>query len=121
MAKCDEGYLCSICGEEVSRLTDSELYLRYVVGMVAAELLHTTPDRHLRCVPSLSQFIIDDHFEPVFAEGEFDKRLLSPEIRKKRENLFSRGWVRLREIEKSRSSNNLLITDYPLADIREND
>tara|TARA_B100001971_G_C17690929_1_gene286982 strand:- start:166 stop:417 length:252 start_codon:yes stop_codon:yes gene_type:complete len=62
MAKCDEGYLCENCGEDVASITDSDLYLRYVIGMIDPETLHTTAERHIRCNPSLGQFIIDDAF-----------------------------------------------------------
>jgi hypothetical protein len=30
MAKCDQGYLCVICGEEVEHIENSGLYLRYI-------------------------------------------------------------------------------------------
>lgn len=32
MAKCDEGYLCEVCGQDVAEISQSDLYLRYVVG-----------------------------------------------------------------------------------------
>ena len=79
MAKCDEGYLCSVCGEDVAEITDSDLYLRYVIGMIDPELLHATPERHIRCNPLLAQFIVDDGFEPVVVDGEFSKAMLDPE------------------------------------------
>ena len=60
MAKCDEGYLCSVCGEDVAEITDSDLYLRYVIGLLDPELLHATPERHIRCNPLLAQFIVDE-------------------------------------------------------------
>ena len=43
MAKCEEGYLCDVCGGDVAEITDSDLYLRYVIGMLDPEMLHTTP------------------------------------------------------------------------------
>ena len=49
MAKCDEGYLCEVCGDDVGAMTDSDLYLRYVIGMLDPEVLHTTRERHQRC------------------------------------------------------------------------
>jgi hypothetical protein len=76
MAKCDEGYLCDVCGQDVAELTDSEMYLRYIVGMLDPEVLHTTPERHIRCNPSLAQYIVADDFPPVVVEGPFDKRTL---------------------------------------------
>ena len=62
MAKCDEGYRCDVCGQDVERIGDSHLYLSYVIGELDPELLHTTPERHLRCNPVLAQFIVDDDF-----------------------------------------------------------
>ena len=79
MAKCDEGYLCDVCGQDVAELTDSDLYLRYIVGMLDPEVLHTTAERHIRCNPTLAQYIVADDFEPVVVEGPFDKRQLDPE------------------------------------------
>ena len=93
MAKCDEGYLCEVCGKDVAELWDSDLYLRYVIGMLDPETLHTTRERHIRCNPALAQFIVDDRFEPVWLEGDFDKRKLDPQFVKARERLVTRGWL----------------------------
>src|SRR4051812_1072231 len=76
MAKCDEGYLCDVCGQDVAELKDSDLYLRYVVGLLDPEVLHTTSERHIRCNPTLAQYILCDDFEPAIVEGPFDKRQL---------------------------------------------
>ena len=38
MAKCDEGYLCQICGKDVANVLESDLYLRYVIGQLDPEL-----------------------------------------------------------------------------------
>ncbi len=73
MAKCDEGYLCDVCGQDVAELTDSDLYLRYIVGMLDPEVLHTTSERHIRCNPTLAQYIVADDFEPVVVAGPFDQ------------------------------------------------
>ena len=70
MAKCEEGYLCDVCGGDVEEITDSDLYLRFVIGMIDPETLHTTRERHIRCNPVLAQFIVDDDFEPLLVEGE---------------------------------------------------
>jgi len=83
MAKCDEGYLCEVCGEDVAQVTDSDLYLRYVIGLLDPELLHATPERHIRCNPVLAQFIVDDGFEPVIVEDEFSKANLDSEYCRK--------------------------------------
>ena len=34
MARCDQGYLCEVCGAEVEEITESDLYLAYVLGEV---------------------------------------------------------------------------------------
>ena len=69
MAKCDEGYLCDVCGQDVAELTDSDLYLRYIVGLLDPEVLHTTAERHIRCNPTLAQYIVADDFEPVWSRA----------------------------------------------------
>lgn len=113
MAKCDEGYLCEVCGEDVASITDSDLYLRYVIGMVDPETLHTTPERHIRCNPSLGQFIVDDAFPAITFEGPFDKRQLDSGFVSKREELVTRGWLRLGELRKS----SLPVVEYPLPEV----
>ena len=111
MAKCDQGYLCEICGDEVEDITDSDLYLRYVIGEIEARHLMTAPERHLRCNPVLAQFIVDSGFDPVVVEGPFDKRLMAVDDAKCREDLTTRGWRRLQEVR----SLGLPISDYPLS------
>ncbi len=114
MAKCEEGYLCDVCGGDVEELTDSDLYLRYVIGQLDPETLHTTRERHIRCNPVLGQFIVDDDFPPLTVEGDFDKRLLDPAYVRERETLVSRGYRRLKELR----GLDLPIIDYPLAEVR---
>jgi len=114
MAKCDEGYLCEVCGQDVAEITDSDLYLRYVIGMLDPELLHTTKERHIRCNPTLAQFIVDDEFEPVAVEGPFDKRLLDSVYVHAQETLVTRGWRRLREVVSTEDA----IINYPLPEVR---
>ena len=29
MARCDQGYLCDVCGDEVENIRESDLYLRF--------------------------------------------------------------------------------------------
>lgn len=113
--KCDEGYLCDVCGQDVANLTDSDLYLRYVVGMLDPEVLHTTPERHLRCNPTLSQYIVAEGFEVVTIEGDFDKRSLDAGFVAERESLITRGWQRLQKL----AGSELPIIDYPLPEVRE--
>ena len=114
MAKCEEGYLCDVCGGDVEEITDSDLYLRFVIGMLDPETLHTTRERHPRCNPVLAQFIVDADFSPVIIEGEFDKRRLDPAYVRERETLVTRGYRRLREV----AHLDLPIIDYPLPEVR---
>ncbi|HEV3025079.1 MAG TPA: hypothetical protein VGX76_21560 [Pirellulales bacterium] len=115
MSKCEEGYLCDICGDDVEEMTDSDLYLRYVIGLVDPETLHTTRERHVRCNAVLAQFIVDGDFDPVEVEGPFDKRTLDPAYVRQREILVTRGWRRLREVS---GKEGLTILDYPLPEVR---
>ncbi len=111
MAKCDQGYMCEVCGDEVEDITGSDLYLRYVLGEVEARHLMTAPERHLRCNPVTSQFIVIPEFEPVVVEGPFDKRLLDPADVATREQLVTRAWQRLQVVRQL----GLPISDYPLS------
>jgi hypothetical protein len=113
MAKCEEGYLCDVCGLDVAELTDSDLYLRYIVGMLDPEVLHTTSERHIRCNPTLAQYIVADDFEPVVVVGPFDKRQLDQVYVREREQLVTRGWRRLKEI----AGLGLPIIEYPLPEV----
>lgn len=79
MAACEQGYLCAVCGQDVEEITDSDLYLRYVLGEVNGDFLHRLPERHIRCNPVLGQFIVADGFEPIEVEGPFAKVHLDPE------------------------------------------
>ncbi|MCE9552110.1 MAG: hypothetical protein K8T91_01895 [Planctomycetes bacterium] len=114
MAKCDEGYLCEVCGLDVAEITDSDLYLRYVIGTLDPELLHTTKERHILCNPTLAQFIVADDFEPLTVAGPFDKRLLDPVYVHAQETLVTRGWRRLREVVNTEDA----IVNYPLPEVR---
>ncbi|MEX2170987.1 MAG: hypothetical protein WD851_16835 [Pirellulales bacterium] len=113
MAKCDEGYLCDVCDEDVAELTDSDLYLRYVIGLLDPEVLHTTKERHIRCNPALAQYIVDERFAPVTAEGAFDKRGLDRKFVRDQEMLVTRGWRRLVELRGSETP----IIGYPLPEV----
>jgi hypothetical protein len=114
MSKCEEGYLCEICGKDVENLADSDLYLRYVIGLLDPEVLHTQRERHILCNPVLAQFIVDDDFPPVQIEGDFDKRRLDAAYVSERESLVTRGYRRLKEL----TSLDLPIIDYPLPEVR---
>jgi len=115
MARCEQGYLCDVCGQDVAEITDSDLYLRYVLGEVPPEQLHRLRVRHLRCNPSLAQFIVDPGFEPVRCEGPFAKEQLDPAYVAEQEAHVTRGWRRLQEIPKL----GLTIIEYPLPEVIE--
>ncbi len=114
MAKCDEGYLCDVCGREVSEITESDLYLRYVIGEVSLQDLSRSPERHITCNPVQAQFIVAEGYPAVSVEGPFDKRQIDQEDVRTRESLVTRGWLRLREI----ASSNIPLPEYPLPEIR---
>ncbi len=114
MALCEQGYLCDVCGNEVETIEDSDLYLRYILGEIDPETLHSSRERHLRCNPTLAQFIVADGFEPIGVEGYFDKRQLDPEFVAAEEARVTRGYLRLIEIP----SLTLSILEYPLPEIQ---
>ena len=115
MAKCDQGYLCEVCGGDVADITDSDLYLRYVIGEIDSRQLMSAPERHIRCNPVQAQFIVDPAFTPpVAVEGPFDKQLLDPAEVARREDLVTRGWRRLQEVRQL----GLSISEYPLDEVR---
>lgn len=115
MAKCEEGYLCDVCGQDVGEIIDSDLYLRYIVGLLDPEVLHTTSERHIRCNPAMAQYIVADDFEPVIVEGPFDKRTLDAAFVRDREILLTRGWKRLKDVARL----GLPIIEYPLPEVIE--
>ncbi len=114
MARCDEGYLCEVCGREVKSITDSDLYLRYVIGEIDAHELLAAPERHIRCNAFLAQFIVDPAFKPATVDGPFGKAFLDPDDVVAKEALVTRGWQRLRKVRKLR----LAISEYPLEEVR---
>jgi hypothetical protein len=99
----------------VDHIWQSDLYLRYVIGLVDPETLHTTPERHIHCNPTLAQFIADPDFPQVVVEGDFDKRRLDPACVRHQERLVSRGWRRLKE---QAHKEGLSLLDYPLPEVR---
>jgi hypothetical protein len=116
MARCEQGYLCDVCGGDVENIWDSDLYLRYVIGQVDPETLHTTRERHIRCNPTLAQFIVDSDFEAVTVDDPFDKRQLDPSHVREQERLITRGWRRLKELA---HKEGLSLLDYPLPEVRQ--
>lgn len=119
MAKCDQGYLCEVCGEEVEGLIDSALYLQYVIGWIDPETLHTRRECHLRCHPTLAQFIDDPRFDPpVSIEGDLSRHRLDATFSAERAELVTRGYRRLWEIFNDDSPP--AVVEYPLPEAKEN-
>ena len=110
MARCEQGYLCEVCGLEVAEITDSDLYLRYVLGEVPPEQLHLLRERHIRCNPALAQYVVDPAFAPLRCEGFFAKETLDAAFVAAEETRVTRGWRRLQEIP----TLGIAIIDYPL-------
>lgn len=116
MAKCEEGYLCEVCGGDVGEIWESDLYLRYVIGELDPEQLHVAKERHIRCNPVLAQFIVDAAYEPVVLDSPFAKQYLDATYVSDREALLSRGWRRLKEIAQMQEVSML---EYPLPEVRQ--
>ena len=114
MARCEQGYLCDVCGQEVEEIIDSDLYLRYVQGEVPPERLLKERERHIRCNPATAQFIVDQRFEPVRCAGPFAKEGLDAAHVAEQEERVTRAWRRLQELPTLR----LPIEEYPLPEVR---
>jgi hypothetical protein len=113
MARCDEGYRCDVCGEDVEEIVDSDLYLRYILGEVSPELLPRMRERHIRCNPATAQFIVDEAFAQVRCEGVFAKDQLDSTYVAEQEERVTRAWRRLQQIP----SLGIPITEYPLPEV----
>jgi hypothetical protein len=114
MARCDQGYLCEVCGDPVPEIVDSDLYLSFILGLVDSRALLSRPERHIRCNPVQAQFIVDERFAPVAADGPFDKRGLDHEYVRTQEEVVTRAWRRLQEV----ATLQIPISDYPLEEVR---
>jgi hypothetical protein len=113
--RCEEGYRCCVCQADVEQLSESVLYLRFVIGELDPEVLHTQPECHLRCQPTLAQFITDRRFDPpVIVQGPFSKSQLDPTFVRAREAMVTAGYQRLLEIQST--GGDRVILDYPLPD-----
>jgi hypothetical protein len=115
MAACDTGYICDVCGEDVEAITESDLYLRYVMGEVAPLDLPRQRERHILCNPAVAQYIVDAAFPPVVCEGMFAKANLDPDYVREQETLVTRAWRRLQELP----TLGLTIPQYPLPEVLE--
>ena len=117
MASCERGYLCAVCGQDVEEITDSVLYLRYVMGEVPWDHLNRAP-RHI--------FVATRHSlnsswttrsSPCSCDGTFAKEQLDPEFVKTEEERVTLAYRRLREL----AATNLPIAEYPLPHVSSRD
>ena len=115
MVRCETGYLCDVCGGDVEAITDSDLYLRFVMGDVPPEKLDSTPERHIRCNPATAQFIVAPAFPPVVCDGPFGKDQLDAAFVAAEEGRVTRAWRRLQELP----SLGLHLLEYPLPEVRQ--
>jgi hypothetical protein len=115
MARCEQGYLCDVCGREVEEIEQSDLYLRYILGEVPLQALHKSRERHIHCDPTIAQFIVDPSFESVTCEGPFAKSNLDCQSVIEEETRVTRAWKRLQEVK----ALGLPIHEYPLPEVRQ--
>jgi hypothetical protein len=113
MAACDQGYLCDVCGNDVEAITESDLYLRYIMGEVDPLSLRTQRERHIGCNPSTAQYIVDPAFQPVACMGVFAKENLDPAFVVEQQQRVTRAWRRLQEIPRL----GIAIPEYPLPEV----
>lgn len=100
MAKCEEGYLCEVCGRDVERLRDSGLYLQFILGWIDPETLHTRHEIHIDCLPALAQFIDNaDYQKQLEVPTEFSRQQLDPEFVRQRTAEVSKAYRRLIELD----------------------
>jgi hypothetical protein len=109
--KCDEGYVCEVCGRDVEAVVDSDLYLRYVLGEVPLDRLHLQRERHIRCNPAVAQYIVDERFPLLVHDGPFGKANFDPQFVACEEERVTSAWRRLQDIP----TLGIPITEYPLA------
>jgi len=111
MARCDEGYRCRVCGGDVEQMTDSDLYLAFILSEIPLERLHILPECHVRCNPARAQYITDSDFPSVECSSFFNKRALDVEFVQAEEQRITRAWRRLQAIP----TLGLALPEYPLA------
>lgn len=110
---CDTGYMCDVCGKDVEAIIDSDLYLRYIMGEVSPLELPKQRERHIRCNPTVAQYIVDPGFEPALCEGMFAKANLDADYVHQQDALVTRAWQRLQEIPTA----GVAIPFYPLPEV----
>ncbi|GIW80764.1 MAG: hypothetical protein KatS3mg105_2571 [Gemmatales bacterium] len=102
--------MCDVCGQEVASITESDLYLRFILGEVRMEELTTSRERHIRCHPELAQFIVSSDFEPVHCQGVFAKEHLDAAFVAEQQARVTRAWRRLQDVAKK----PIPLHEYPL-------
>ena len=113
--QCDTGYMCDVCGRDVEAISDSDLYLRYIMGDVPPLELPRQRERHIRCNPAVAQYIVDEAFESVECPGIFAKANLDADFVLEQESLVTRAWRRLQAIP----TLGVTIPEYPLREVLE--
>jgi len=113
MVACEQGYLCDVCGKDVEAITESDLYLRFIMGEVSPLRLPTLRERHIRCNPATAQYIVDPAFPQVRCEGAFAREHLDAEYVAQQEALVTRAWRRLQEVP----TLGISLTEYPLPEV----
>jgi hypothetical protein len=101
MARCEQGYRCDVCGCDVDSITDSDLYLRFLLHEVGFDQLHIAPERHIRCNPAVAQFIADPGFARVSCAGPFARENLDPTSVAEDEARITAAWRRLQELARA--------------------
>ncbi|MEZ6139890.1 MAG: hypothetical protein R3B84_04885 [Zavarzinella sp.] len=99
--KCDEGYICDVCGSDVASILDSDLYLRYLLGEIELENLHLHQERHIRCNPAVAQYIVHTAFAPCTMTGPFAKDNFDAEFVAKETARITHAWLALQKIPQS--------------------
>ena len=113
MARCDQGYLCDVCGKDVEAITESDLYLRYVMGEVSPLALPNSANATsaaTRRWPSTSSIPLSSRSR---CEGMFAKETLDAEFVQEQEERVTRAWRRLQEIP----TLGMPIPEYPLPEV----
>ncbi len=98
MKKCDEGYFCYSCKQYVENISESDLYLRALLGEIRIEELPSLPERHIRCHPELAQFIMHQTFLPIPCSGPFSKHNLDSGYVSEMEKKVTTAWVKLQNL-----------------------
>ncbi|MCS7271103.1 MAG: hypothetical protein NZ703_08455, partial [Gemmataceae bacterium] len=95
MTRCEQGYVCAVCGQEVEDLSQSALYLQLLLGEVPPEELLRHPECHIRCLPAVAQYIVDPLFPPVVCKGAFAKEHLDPDFVRSEQERITAAWRQL--------------------------